>query len=139
MACFEIPTEFVGVPPCLIELVPTASMIMLPEVAVPGPPAPLQYARIALKAFRDDVAEFVILQQVSARRHAESLWVPVINRLGIRAGALRNATRRRVCTSPFLVEAKPIIAGCLWRVADRHLNMARLSMTARPWQADSEE
>jgi len=112
--------EIVAVPPCLLELVPIAAVVVLPEAAVAGPPAPLQCARLALQVRRDNVAKFVCLRAAMARWQVEALWVPLINRLTICSGIIRNAIRCGLCTNQ-----PPSIGASITRccVADRHLKV----------------
>jgi len=112
--------EGVAVPPCLLELVPIAAVVILPEPAVSGPPAPLQCARFAAQVRRDDEAKLVCLGQISARRQVEALWVPLINRLAVCSGIIRNAIRWGLCTNQFPSIGASIARCC---VADRHLNV----------------
>jgi len=112
--------EIVAVPPCLLELVPIAAVVVLPEPAVSCPPAPLQCARLATQVRRDNVAKLVCLGQTSARWQVEALWVPLINRLAVCSGIIRNAIRWGLCANQ-----RPNIGATITRccVADRHLKV----------------
>jgi len=114
--------EIVAVPPCLLQLVVIATIVVLPEPTVTCPPAPLQCARLAAQVRWDDVAKLVCLS-ASARWQVEALWVPNINRLAVRVGIIRNATRRGLCTNQ-LHHIGAIIAHCC--VADRHLKVTEM-------------
>jgi len=113
----------VGAPPCRVDLVPVAAIIVLADAAVCCPPAPLQCARLAAQVRRDDVAKSVCLGQVSARWQVEALWVPNINWLAICSGIIRNAIRWGLCTdqSPHI---GAIVTHCC--VADCHLKVTEM-------------
>jgi len=115
--------EIVAVPPCRIDLVPVATVVVLAHAAVCCPPAPLQRARLAAQVCRDDVAKLVCLGQVPARRQVHSLWVPNINWLAIRSGIIRNAIcwGLRTDQGPLI---GAVVAHCF--VADLHLKMAEM-------------
>jgi len=110
--------EVAAGPPCRIELVPIAAIVVLSNATVCCPPAPLQCARLAAQVCRDDVAKRVFLGQVPARRQVHSLWVPNINWLAICSGIIRDTIRWGLCTDQRpLIGA--IVAHCF--VADLHL------------------
>merc|ERR1719476_711932 len=111
----------VAVPPCRIDLVPVAAIIVLADAAVCCPPAPLQCARLAAQVRRDNVAKAVWLR--AARWQVEALWVPNINRLAIFSGIIRNAIRWGLCTNQFPFIGAVITHCC---VADRHLEVTEM-------------
>jgi len=115
--------EVVAPPPCRIDLVPVAAIVVLAHSAVSCPPAPLQRARLAAQARRDDVAKLVCLGQVSARRQVHALWVPNINWLAVCAGIVRDTIRWGLCTDqgPRIVA---IVTHCF--VADLHLKVTEM-------------
>jgi len=112
--------EIVGVPTCLVKLLPVAAVIVLPEPAVSCPPAPLQRARLAAQVRWDDVTKLVCLGQIATRRQVESLWVQRINRLAISSGIIRNAIRWGLWTHQQPRIRATIPCRC---VANPHLNM----------------
>jgi len=112
-----------GGPPCRIQLVPVASIIILPHAAVRCPPAPLQSARLAAQVCRDLVAKCIRLGKVSAGWQVEALWVPDINRLAIGPSIVRNAVSFRLCTNQRpLIGA--LVAHCC--VANLHLKVTEV-------------
>jgi len=115
--------EIAAGPPCRVQLVPEAAIVVLPEAAVCCPPVPLQCARLTAQVRWDNVPKFVCLRQVSARWQVEALRVPSINRLAIAAGIIRNAIRWGLCTNQ-RPHIGAIITHCC--VADRHLKVTEM-------------
>jgi len=113
--------EVVAVPPCRIDLVPIAAIVIRANAAVCCPPAPLQCARLAAQVRRDDVAKAVWV--AAARWQVEALWVPNINRLAIFSGIIRNAIRWGLCT-----HQRPRIGATVTHcsVADLHLKVTEM-------------
>jgi len=109
--------KVVAVPPLRLDLIVVAAIIIRPEAAVSGPPAPLHYALIAAQILWNNVTELVCLGKATARWHVEALWVFDVNRLAILSGIVRNAIRRGLCTN----QRAPIAS-----VVDRHLNVTKM-------------
>jgi len=115
--------EVTAVPPCLVDLFPITTIIVLANTAVCRPPAPLQCALFALQVRRDNVAKSVCLGQVSAGRQIEALWVPNINRLAISSGVVWDTIRRGLCTNQPELAVAIVTHRC---IADRHLKVTEV-------------